>query len=103
MKEKTGILIPAGLENLGNTCYMNSVMQCLKRVNELKSSIKGFELDDANQGLRNDPNVLITSAAKGFMNDLDNKGEAFAPYQFVETMRAVFPQFNETDDHGHHK
>lgn len=103
LKEKTGILIPAGLENLGNTCYMNSVMQCLKRVNELKSSIKGFELDDTNKGLQNDPNVLITSAAKNFMNDLDNKGEAFAPYQFVETMRQVFPQFNETDDHGHHK
>lgn len=37
------------------------------------------------------------------MNDLDNKGEAFPPFQFVQTMRTVFPQFNETDDHGHHK
>lgn len=37
------------------------------------------------------------------MNDLDDKGESFAPYAFVETMRKVFPIFDETDDKGHHK
>jgi ubiquitin carboxyl-terminal hydrolase 14 len=103
LQEKSGVCIPAGLENLGNTCYMNSVMQCLKRVNELKDGLKDFELDQQSQGLRNDPSVVLTSAAKGLMKDLDGKGEAFAPYQFVQAMRQVFPMFNETDDHGHHK
>lgn len=34
---------------------------------------------------------------------MDFKGEPFAPVQFVQVMRRVFPQFDETDDHGHHK
>ena len=59
---------------------MNSVVQCLKRVNELKDGIKSFELDPQNQGLANDPNVTMTTAAKGLMKDLDGKGESFAPY-----------------------
>lgn len=100
---KTGYVIPAGLENLGNTCYMNSVVQCFKRVNELKLALKDFELDNNNRGMRGDPSVALTNAAKGLFNDLDSKGESFAPYQFVQTMRQVFPMFNETDDKGHHK
>jgi len=27
--------------------------------------------------------VVLTNAAKGLFNDLDQKGESFAPYQFV--------------------
>jgi hypothetical protein len=52
----------------------------LKRVNELKDSLEKFELDPSNHGLANDPSVALTSAAKGLMNNLDNKGESFAPY-----------------------
>lgn len=45
----------------------------------------------------------MTKAAKKLFTDMDLKGEAFEPYHFVQVMRQVFPQFNETDDHGHHK
>ena len=37
------------------------------------------------------------------MGDLEGKGESFAPYSFVQTMRQVFPMFDERDDKGHHK
>ena len=84
---KTGYVIPAGLENLGNTCYMNSVVQCFKRVNELKVALKDYQLDENSRGMAADASVVLTNAAKGLFNDLDQKGESFAPYQFVQIMR----------------
>lgn len=100
---KTGYVIPAGLDNLGNTCYMNSVVQCMKRVNELKTYLQNFELDEKNAAMRSDPSVALTDSAKRLFNDLDKKGESFTPYEFVQTMRTVLPMFDEKDEKGHHK
>lgn len=101
LHEKTGQTLPAGLENLGNTCYMNSTVQCLKRVNELKEALQNYQDSSLQGGF--DSNRIMTKAAKELFKNLDFKGEPFAPFGFVQAMRQVFPQFNETDDHGHHK
>ena len=99
LHEKTGLALPAGLENLGNTCYLNSTLQALKRVNELKECLKNYQ----DESLDMQPDKVMTKAAKKLFTDLDFKGQAFAPMHFVSILRQVFPQFNETDDHGHHK
>jgi len=39
----------------------------------------------------------MTAAARNLMTDLETKGQSFAPEEFVEMMRNVYPQFNETD------
>jgi len=35
--------LPAGLTNLGNTCYLNATVQCFKTVPELKNALLDFE------------------------------------------------------------
>ena len=68
--------LPVGLVNMGNTCYMNASLQCLRRINEFKTSVERF---NSQEGA---PNVKLTRSLKNLMTQLDMTDEGLPPMEF---------------------
>lgn len=73
--------MPAGLINLGNTCYLNSTLQCFKRVNELKDFFMQSKFSTVT------PEGKLAFSFQSLLKQLEKKGESFEPYEFVEVLK----------------
>ncbi|KAI9330992.1 hypothetical protein BDR26DRAFT_912549 [Obelidium mucronatum] len=87
--------VPAGLTNLGNTCYMNATLQCLRAVPELQTSLKGVPAT-FNQDARSN----LLKSMSGLYTQLANSGDAVTPLVFLQVLRSNFQQFAEQNNHG---
>lgn len=88
----------AGLENLGNTCYMNSTVQCLYAVPELRESLAKLPPVMTSGG----DGASLANAARNLFTRMEKAGQAVPPTQFLLTLRRMFPQFDQTNREGAH-
>jgi ubiquitin carboxyl-terminal hydrolase 14 len=76
--------------SLGNTCYMNSTIQCLRTIPELQTALQAYSPGD-----QSDTNRQLTAEMRRLYQSMGQTTERMIPALFLQRLRVVAPQFAE--------
>ncbi|CAI5730610.1 unnamed protein product [Peronospora destructor] len=90
-----------GIDNLGNTCYMSSALQCLSHTRLLVEYFRNEAyLKDINLRNRDGTNGKLTAAFGELLRILwSSDRKRFAPNEFKKMLARCSPQFAGSDQH----
>jgi ubiquitin carboxyl-terminal hydrolase 14 len=88
LSESAAVVVPPGMVNLGNTCYMNSVAQCFNRIPELRDALLKYQppQEAQNQHMQN-LDSMMAAGGRVLMTEFKQADKSFPPFQFWAVLK----------------